>query len=66
MQGLAAIGVWVRTPGVRWLGVGIAALNAIAQMFVFPAYPFWALMLFSLDIIVIYGLVVHGARTAPR
>jgi hypothetical protein len=66
VQGLAAIGVWVRTPGVRWLGVGIAALNAIAQMFVFPAYPFWALMLFTLDILVIYGLVVHGARIGTK
>ncbi len=63
VQGLAAIGVWMKTPGVRWLGVTIASLNAIAQMFVFPAYPFWALMLFSLDILVIYGLVVHGSRT---
>jgi hypothetical protein len=66
VQGLAAIGVWARTPGVRWLGVGIAALNAIAQMFVFPAYPFWALMLFTLDILVIYGLVVHGARIGTK
>jgi hypothetical protein len=63
VQGLAAIGVWMKTPGIRWVGVTIAALNAIAQMFVFPAYPFWALMLFTLDILVIYGLVAHGART---
>jgi hypothetical protein len=28
-----------------------------------PAYPFWALCLFTLDILVIYGLIAHGART---
>jgi hypothetical protein len=63
VQGLTAIGVWAKTPGVRWLGVTIAALNAIAQMFFIPAYPFWSLMMVALDILVIYGLIVHGART---
>jgi hypothetical protein len=63
VQGLAAIGVGLRTPGVRWLGVAIAALNAIAQMFFIPAYPFMSLALFTLDILVIYGLVAYGART---
>jgi uncharacterized membrane protein HdeD (DUF308 family) len=62
VQGLTAIGVWMRTTGVRWLGVTIAALNAIAQMFMMPSYPLWSLLLFTLDILVIYGLVVHGAR----
>ena len=64
VQLLAALGVWARTPGVRWLGVGIAGLNAIAQLIVMPAYPFWSLCLFTLDILVIYGLIAHGAR--PR
>src|SRR3954453_22312943 len=27
VQGLAAIGVWMKTPGIRWVGVTIAALN---------------------------------------
>jgi hypothetical protein len=63
VQGLAAIGVWLKTPGIRWVGVTIAALNAIAQMLMLPSYPFWALMLFTLDILVIYGLVAHGSRT---
>ena len=64
VQALTALGVFARTSGVRWLGVAIAALNAIAQMFFIPAYPFWSVLLFTLDILVIYGLVVHGAR--PR
>jgi hypothetical protein len=64
VQGLSAIGVWAKTPGVRWIGVTIAALNAIAQMFFIPAYPFWSLMFVTLDILVIYGLIVHGARTS--
>jgi uncharacterized membrane protein HdeD (DUF308 family) len=63
VQGVTAIGVWVRTPGVRWVGVTIAALNAIAQMFFIAAYPFWSMLLFTLDVLVIYGLVAHGSRS---
>jgi hypothetical protein len=63
VQGLTAVGVWLQITGIRWLGVTIAALNLIAQMFFISAYPLWALTLFALDILVIYGLVVHGART---
>jgi hypothetical protein len=64
VQGLTAIGVFMRTSGARWIGVAIAALNAIVQMFFISAYPFWALSLFTLDMLVIYGLVVHGARSS--
>src|SRR3954452_7775783 len=28
-QGLVGLGVWVRTSGVRWIGVAIAAANAV-------------------------------------
>jgi hypothetical protein len=61
VQGLAGIGIWAQVKGVRWLGVGIAALNAIVQLMFIRAYPFWSLALFSMDILVIYGLIVHGA-----
>lgn len=61
-QGLTAIGVWLQTPGARWVGVTVAALNAMAQMFFLPAYPFWSLTLFALDLLVIYGLIAYGAR----
>jgi hypothetical protein len=64
VQGMTAIGVWMQLTAVRWIGVTIAALNAIVQMFFISAYPFWALTLFTLDILVIYGLVAHGSRTS--
>ena len=62
-QVLAAFGVWAKTPGVRWFGVTVAALNGIAQLLFIPAYPFWSLALFTVDILVIYGLVAHGKRS---
>src|SRR4051812_43260519 len=57
-----AFGVMAQWTGVRWAGVAIAALNAIAQLVIMPAYPLWAISLFVLDILVIYALIVHGAR----
>jgi hypothetical protein len=62
-QVLAAFGVWAKTRGVRWFGVAVAALNGIAQLLFIPAYPFWSLTLFTIDILVIYGLVAHGKRS---
>jgi hypothetical protein len=61
-QALTAIGVWVRARGARWVGVAIATINACAQMLMLPAYPLWSLAIFTLDMLVIYGLVAHGAR----
>jgi len=61
VQGLCAIGVWMQNDIARWTGVGIASANAVVQLLFIPAYPFWSLALFSLDLLVIYGLVVHGS-----
>ena len=64
VQGLTAIGLLFQMKGVRWVAVAIAALNAIVQMFFISAYPLWSLALFTLDVLVIYGLVVHGSRSS--
>ncbi len=63
LQVLVALGIWAKTPGVRWVGVAVASVNAIAQLLFIPAYPFWSLTLFTLDILVIYGLLAHGKRS---
>jgi hypothetical protein len=63
VQALTTVGVWMQLTAVRWIGVAIAALNAIVQMFFICAYPFWSLTLFTLDILVIYGLGVTTASS---
>ena len=65
LQAVTAYGVWARWKGIRWVGVAICSVNALAQLIAMPAYPFWALCFFALDILVIYGLLAHGGRT-PR
>jgi hypothetical protein len=62
VQVLAAMGIWARNQPSRWLGVGFASLNALAQLFMIAAFPLWSLALFTLDILVIYGLLAYGQR----
>lgn len=62
VQIATAAGVWFRVKGVRWVGMAFASLNAIALLLAMPAYPFWSICLFALDVLVIYALAAHGAR----
>jgi hypothetical protein len=62
VQVLTAFGVWARNPFARGLGIAFASLNAIAQLLMLPAYPLWSLALFSMDIMIVYGLAAYGGR----
>ena len=59
----AAASVWRGGGFGRWLGIFAAAINLFLQMFFLPAYPFWALTIMALDVLVIYGLTVYGGST---
>jgi hypothetical protein len=61
-QILVGLGVFAKNQLARWAGVALLSLNAIAQLMFIPAYPFWSLAIFSLDILAIYGLVAYGGR----
>jgi hypothetical protein len=62
LQLLAAFTIVSGSEFGRWLGVGAAFINAIGQMYFLPAYPLWATMMFAVDVIIIYGLVVYGGK----
>ena len=50
-----------------WFAIAVAGVNAIGQLMFIPAYPVWALAMFALDILIIYGLVLyHGTVQALR
>jgi hypothetical protein len=40
----------------------LVGLNAISQMFVIPAYPFWSLTIIAMDVVALYGLCAYGSR----
>lgn len=62
LQLFAAFSIWSGGAYGRWVGVGSASLNAVAQLMFIVAFPLWSLAIFSLDILIIYGLVVYGGR----
>ena len=57
-------GVFIKNQFSRWVGVVVLAGNAIVQLMMIPAYPFWSLSIFTLDILAIYGLIAYGKRIA--
>jgi hypothetical protein len=60
LQVLAAFTIFTGSEFARWFGIAAAGVNAIGQLAFVPVYPFWALMMFSADLIVIYALAVYG------
>lgn len=64
LQLLIGFGVFARNQFARWAGIVILSLNAIAQLLMMPAYPFWSLAIFAIDIVAVYGLVAYGERIA--
>jgi hypothetical protein len=46
----------------RWVGIGVAGISAIGNLLFAPGQPFWALAMFTVDLLVIYGLAVYGGR----
>jgi len=44
----------------RIVGITLASLSALANFFFIPFYPFWSLLVITLDIFVIWALAAHG------
>jgi hypothetical protein len=60
LQLAAAFSIWAGGSFGRWFGIAAATVNAIAALLSIPAYPFWALAIFAIDVLVIYGLSAYG------
>jgi hypothetical protein len=59
---VAAMGVTSGSQFARWFGMIAAGLNAIAVFSFIQAYPFWSLVVFACDLLVIYALAVYGGK----
>jgi hypothetical protein len=64
LQLLVGLGVHAKNQFARWTGVVIVSLNSLAQLLMIPAYPFWSLAIFAIDVVALYGLIVYGKRIA--
>jgi hypothetical protein len=60
LQIAAAFSIWNGGTFGRWFGITVAVFSAIAALLSMPAYPFWSLSVFALDVLVIYGLAAYG------
>ena len=56
----AAFSIWAGGTFGRWFGIAMATINAIVALLSLPAYPFWSLAVFAVDVLVIYGLAAYG------
>jgi hypothetical protein len=57
---LVGIGLLAGNMAARVAGVIIAGLSALANLAFISAYPVWSAILITLDVIVIFAIVVHG------
>jgi hypothetical protein len=62
VQVLTSLGLFARNTFARGVGVVFASLAAVAALLMIPAYPLWSLALFTMDILIIYGLVSYGSE----
>jgi hypothetical protein len=68
---IVAFAGWGLLSGRTWarvVGITVVLLSALANFLFIPYYPFWALLLITLDIFVIWAITAHGGElrdTAP-
>jgi len=58
----AGFGVLSKAQWARWFGIVVGSIAAIMAFFSIWAYPGWALLIITLDVLVVYGLAAYGGR----
>jgi hypothetical protein len=61
LQLFAAFSLWSGGLYGRVVAILAASHSAVAALMSLPAYPFWSLAIFAIDIIVIYQVSLYGA-----
>lgn len=62
----AGIGLFTGATWARVLGVVVAMVSALVNLAFLPAYPMWALIMITLDVLVIYAITAHGAEVKNK
>ena len=62
--GLALVGTGLAlASGQTWarvVGVVLVMVNMASQLVALPAYPWWAMIVIAVDVIVLWAIIVHG------
>jgi hypothetical protein len=60
---IVAFAGWGLLSGRTWarvVGITLAVLSATANFLFIPYYPFWSLLIITLDVFVIWAIAAHG------
>jgi hypothetical protein len=57
---LAGVGVFSGNILARIVGVIVASISLLGNFFFIPVYPLWALIVITIDVLVIWALTAHG------
>jgi hypothetical protein len=60
IAGLTGVGLLAGNTLARVVGVVIASVSALVNLVFIPAYPIWSIIVITLDVMVIFAIVVHG------
>lgn len=66
VQLVAAMSIFAGNQFGRWIGLVSASIGAIGALLTLPGYPFYSLAVFSIDILVVYGLAAYGGPRPSR
>jgi hypothetical protein len=58
--GIAGWGLLSGRTWARVVAITVAAISALANFLFLPYYPFWALTIIALDVLVIWAVAAHG------
>jgi hypothetical protein len=57
---LAGVGILAGNVLARTVGVILAGISALLNLVFIEAYPIWSVIIITVDVLVIYALIVHG------
>ena len=60
------VGILMRRSWAQLTGVMIAGLSMLANFAFLPYYPFWAMTIIALNVLVIWALIAHGRELEDR
>jgi len=59
---LVGVGLLTGRMAARVLGAVVAFVSALVSLSFLPAYPVWSVMMITLDVVVMWAIVVHGGE----
>jgi hypothetical protein len=57
---LTALALFAGQTWARIVAVILVILNALGQLLLIPAQPWWSFIMIAIDVLVVYALIVHG------